>query len=327
MPLARAEACLHSVLMFCLVRALHSLLGTNLVSCKVCTSCGKSSLTKEDNNPGFCLEMNSHPDLQACVQEFFGLELLTEDNSMFCDSLSCSRVTSAKSRLAIGQLPKVLTLNLKRFSFDRRTKKVKKIDRRCFVNDELDVGPYLVGNDREKARYRFKAAVLHHGGSVKSGHYTALLRDARGYVEVDDQQCAAIRLGPGVPAKLHTSGYLLFYEKCEDVKPPQQDDSWWSSFMQKQPVERQKSSETDESLCCSVCDGDIERDEDFVTCPVCSACLHRTCCEAGVCKPCHEDLLAFGHRFDDNTASNSESGLSFVSCNSFFFSTLQYCLH
>eukprot|EP00904_Undaria_pinnatifida_P011135 jgi/Undpi1/7151/HiC_scaffold_22.g09625.m1 len=100
----------------------------------------------------------------------------------------------ASRTLTLEQAPKILTLHLKQFSFHPELGP-RKLARHVRYPLELTVptrimSPSLQHEASKKGplKYRLFTVVLHHGRSLHGGHYTALVRDARGaWRHFDDQ--------------------------------------------------------------------------------------------------------------------------------------------
>ncbi|CAC5362366.1 USP36_42 [Mytilus coruscus] len=54
--------------------------------------------------------------------------------------------------------------------------------------------------------FTFRSAVLHHGYSPNSGHYTSVIKVGNKFISIDDTS-----IKPNIPTKLNTDGYVLVY--------------------------------------------------------------------------------------------------------------------
>ncbi|EHA52646.1 ubiquitin carboxyl-terminal hydrolase 2 [Pyricularia oryzae 70-15] len=99
-----------------------------------------------------------------------------------CDG--CSRMNTTSSTVRLARLPKLLCISLSRFSVDRgdtrknNTKVVFPLDdlNLAAVSDPTPSGEGIGEEWTGPFRYYCYAAVLH-GGTLRSGHYTAFVRD------------------------------------------------------------------------------------------------------------------------------------------------------
>lgn len=97
-------------------------------------------------------------------KSFFKVQRVSEDNQMFCSG--CNQKQDADIEYEMTHCPDVLTLLLKRFSFDYQ--------RNCYVKLQCkaDVPQTLETKDCRYDLY----AVVHHFGDLMGGHYTADIR-------------------------------------------------------------------------------------------------------------------------------------------------------
>ena len=74
------------------------------------------------------------------MSQFVKDELLTGDNSYFCEK--CSQKRSAIKRTCLKQLPKYLCIQLKRFDYDWESNRSLKFDDYFEFGQNLNVKPY-----------------------------------------------------------------------------------------------------------------------------------------------------------------------------------------
>lgn len=103
------------------------------------------------------------------IHSFIKPEKLSSGNEWLCDG--CKNKVQATKQMTISKAPNVLVLNLKRFSHGNFFGK---------VNKAVDFGLALDVPCSEEAtktvRFELIGIVVHHGGSVHSGHYVAFVR-------------------------------------------------------------------------------------------------------------------------------------------------------
>lgn len=117
----------------------------------------------------------------------------------------------ASSGSAIVVLPPVLLLHLKRFEYDP-SYGVRKVQKRIAYEQELTISQRIAAAvPAAQRRYRLIGVVHHHGTDVQSGHYTADVLTADGWISCDDQRLSALG-DPSTTARFATA-YLLVYER------------------------------------------------------------------------------------------------------------------
>jgi len=115
----------------------------------------------------------------------------------------------------IAKSPNVLVLHLKRFSFGSG-----KINKPIDFSERLFL-PCSDGTEDVKGRncspYELSGLVVHHGGSVHSGHYVAFVKAAGGsWFEMNDSTVSAVSR----TALLRQQAYILFYHKILPTSTP-----------------------------------------------------------------------------------------------------------
>jgi hypothetical protein len=114
--------------------------------------------------------------------------------------------------MTISRAPNVLVLHLKRFSFGNFGGKVTK---HVSFEQTLEL---LLSDDGggSKAVYDLCGVVVHHGGSVHSGHYVAYVRSpGLQWYEMNDNHVSSCTL----QKVLGVEAYMLFYSRCDVALP------------------------------------------------------------------------------------------------------------
>lgn len=172
------------------------ILGGQLSSVISCNTCGHRSVTWDPfldlslSLPSNCREA----DVDKCLQDFMDVEQLDISEKYVCEK--CKVMVRATKRLAIERAPQVLILHLKRFSNDgyKLSRPVMKASPRISVNGKT---------------YALYACVSHHGGSARSGHYTASCKvDGRWWNFNDERVCEKKDFEPSSDLE---DAYILFY--------------------------------------------------------------------------------------------------------------------
>ncbi len=111
-------------------------------------------------------------------------ETLRENNKYWC--AECSRLNEAQRSVQYEVLPRIMVLQLKRFTATGNKNYMSKINdyiptplaMNCFCTECLQVG----AKEQPKHHYRLYAVIMHLGATLASGHYIAYVRasDATG---------------------------------------------------------------------------------------------------------------------------------------------------
>lgn len=189
--------------------------------------------------------------LMDCLQKFAGVEAMEEDFHPSYDCSDCAKAAegeapengnakkkhkmyaTSKSWLC-GSMPKLLTVQLKRFN-----RKLQKIKTKVAVPATLDLSdlmmtPDIAKNVREhlksecekqelpispdeKASYELFGIVQHHGSTLQGGHYTAYVNLGRSLEEGNWYFCNDATVAKcSIDDALKAETYVAFYRKIED---------------------------------------------------------------------------------------------------------------
>ncbi|CAF1298009.1 unnamed protein product [Adineta ricciae] len=146
-----------------------------------------------------------------CLNAFFKTEKLSENGQWFCNK--CERLMNAERQLDLWTPPKVLILQLKRFTYDISDNTKIQTLVEFPVNTPLDLRSFISDpNYKDNTLYDL-VAISSHTGSLTGGHYTAYARNflTKKWVHFDD---AAIT---EADEKLLQSpnAYILIYRRQE----------------------------------------------------------------------------------------------------------------
>ncbi|KAI9026322.1 hypothetical protein DFJ74DRAFT_618335, partial [Hyaloraphidium curvatum] len=158
------------------------LFGGLLRSRLTCQTCGHTSDT---HDPFMDLPLDlSSSSVSGCLAGFVRPEILRgKDAYWTCEK--CARRVEARKEVRIERGPRVLVVQLKRFGYTKGH--AAKVARRVRIDRQLDIAPYSVSP--EAGTYDLYALTLHHGGSMRSGHYTAFVKAANGvWWHMDDER-------------------------------------------------------------------------------------------------------------------------------------------
>lgn len=191
---------------------MHSIFLGELESSVVCSRC--SSVTKTvDPLVDLPLEinhLNGNPSLYDCLDQFTHNELL--DVKYRCRL--CAKETKAHKSLRIKKLSPVVSIQLKRFKHNMALDKTSKIETKVDIPLFLNLAKYSTNGDRTEADaidtnmvYEL-FAMVHHQGSVNTGHYMAFVKNSSGqWFKFDDSVVCYASL----EEVKSTNAYLLFY--------------------------------------------------------------------------------------------------------------------
>jgi ubiquitin carboxyl-terminal hydrolase 4/11/15 len=142
-----------------------------------------------------------------CLELFTRREVLTGSESWICPS--CDERRDAFKDLGLWRLPRVLILQLKRFSSDgkTRTKLEEFVD---FPLRDLALEEWA-SNGAEKGSAYDLFAVVNHVGGLGGGHYTAFAKDLHSeqWFSFDDARVAPVPRD----RVASSAAYILFYRK------------------------------------------------------------------------------------------------------------------
>lgn len=125
----------------------------------------------------------------------------------------------ATKRLQFQLCPKVLILNLKRFSYNKDTNRVQKIMKAVKYEENLVFDKEWLVEGVESPKYQLCSVICHHGDSVNGGHYNAACRYNNEWYMFDDSLVREMQLREVMSQQF--TAYLLVYlcnEKV-DIRP------------------------------------------------------------------------------------------------------------
>lgn len=159
--------------------------------------------------------------IDDCLERFRVDELLTDDNKYYCSK--CKDHQDTHKKMDLYKLPKILSIQLKRFNKEGGGKKYgvysmmsgssKNSDLIDFPITGLDMGKYLLQKEDGKEYLYDLYAVSNHMGSLYGGHYTAHCKNSltNKWYYFNDSSCGATSESDIVCS----SAYVLFYRLRE----------------------------------------------------------------------------------------------------------------
>lgn len=142
--------------------------------------------------------------LDEALSSYFSREQL-DNNDYKCEA--CKRRVPATKQFSLERPPKVLCVQLKRFSVLGG-----KISRHIGFKQTVDMGPYLWREPGEPLctlTYKLTSMVTHMGPSVNCGHYTAVAQVSSGQYYSFDDSCVRPTSLSNV---LSTNAYIMIFE-------------------------------------------------------------------------------------------------------------------
>jgi ubiquitin carboxyl-terminal hydrolase 4/11/15 len=151
-------------------------------------------------------------NLDDCIKQFTTTEKLGSDDPWFCPR--CKKHQEATKKFDLWNLPKVLIIHLKRFSYSRfwRDKLDTIVD---FPVQGLNMSPFVINHTNKDTEKLYDlCAVANHYGGLGGGHYTAYgkNKDQGTWHYFDDSNVTQVP-EENVVSK---AGYVLFYVRRED---------------------------------------------------------------------------------------------------------------
>ena len=154
----------------------------NLNSCLIYKSDFKNVKIKKNKSQKNSTLNNGIITLGDCINNFCRQEKLEPGNEWYCPK--CKKHTLASKKMELFYLPKILIICFKRFireSFRWRKNEVF-VD---FPINNLDMGEFMIGPDKEHSKYNL-FAVSQHYGSTGFGHYTAVCKNFEKWYSYND---------------------------------------------------------------------------------------------------------------------------------------------
>ena len=145
-------------------------------------------------------------NLENLLDYFCTREVLDKGNEWRCGK--CKNHVEATKNFSIFYVPRLLIICLSRFSKSGYgySKNGEFID---FPLENLDMGKYICGPDKDNSKYDLFAVSQHYGGTG-GGHYTAICKNMDGnWYDYNDSSCSRSSSSNVVSS----SAYVLFYRR------------------------------------------------------------------------------------------------------------------
>ena len=180
----------------------------NLNSCLIYKSDFKNVKIKKNKSQKNSTLNNGIITLGDCINNFCRQEKLEPGNEWYCPK--CKKHTLASKKMELFYLPKILIICFKRFireSFRWRKNEVF-VD---FPINNLDMGEFMIGPDKEHSKYNL-FAVSQHYGSTGFGHYTAVCKNFEKWYSYNDSSVYPCSENDS----RSSAAYVLFYRRETD---------------------------------------------------------------------------------------------------------------
>ena len=165
-------------------------------------------IKKKKNNKNISASNNSTITLGDCLKNFSKEEKLEAGNEWYCPK--CKKHTLATKKMELYYLPKILIICFKRFMREsyRWRKNEQLVD---FPINNLNMGDYMIGPDKEHSKYNL-FAVSQHYGSTAFGHYTAVCKNFNKWYSYNDSSVHPCSENDA----RSSAAYVLFYRRETD---------------------------------------------------------------------------------------------------------------
>ena len=165
-------------------------------------------IKKKKNNKNISASNNSTITLGDCLKNFSKEEKLEAGNEWYCPK--CKKHTLATKKMELYYLPKILIICFKRFMREsyRWRKNEQLVD---FPINNLNMGDYMIGPDKDHSKYNL-FAVSQHYGSTAFGHYTAVCKNFNKWYSYNDSSVHPCSENDA----RSSAAYVLFYRRETD---------------------------------------------------------------------------------------------------------------
>jgi ubiquitin carboxyl-terminal hydrolase 4/11/15 len=144
--------------------------------------------------------------LEQCLNFFARAEVLEAGNEWYCPK--CCEHVCANKKMDIWMVPPVLFVHLKRFVSGGVSH--TKLDTRVEFPEILDMGPFVIGPQKDETLVYGLKAVSEHSGSLAGGHYTAhAMADDHKWYYFNDSSVTQASLADARCSE----AYLIMYER------------------------------------------------------------------------------------------------------------------
>lgn len=174
-----------------------------------CSSCRHQNINLNPMNV-LCLPIDhlaAGGSVYNCMDHYFNTEEL--DGDYACDK--CKNKARNTITRNILTLPTVLIISLKRFAYDQRTHRMRKVNNQVDYPMTLDISKYnpITPSDARPATYRLIGSV-NHSGTLDFGHYYSYIKSDDYWYLANDTRMTQVDESHVLN---NPSAYILFYER------------------------------------------------------------------------------------------------------------------
>lgn len=173
-----------------------------------CGNCNKIHV--KDEPAGYSLQLPIPSQRQQPVTLKNCLDAYHVENGLLITCDKCNTKARRSRRHRITNPPGLLSIQLKRFNMDAYGRTQKNRDH-VHYDEVIDLSPWSAESDPSLV-YRLQAVVAHSGG-LKSGHYVAYVRTAKGVSYISDETVQAETASKWLKPGNGFQPYILFYVK------------------------------------------------------------------------------------------------------------------
>ncbi|KTW26154.1 hypothetical protein T552_03046 [Pneumocystis carinii B80] len=139
-------------------------------------------------------------------------EKLTQSNRYKCEK--CEILVDFQKKSTIYILPPILTLHLKRFSFNKAFK-MSKITRSIRYGETLEMTSYMSQKKQNPIIYDLIGIIVHSGNDTRCGHYYSFCKTSNGtWQHFNDDRVSTVSL----QTVLKQQAYILLYSRSNSSK-------------------------------------------------------------------------------------------------------------
>ncbi|KAL0088968.1 hypothetical protein J3Q64DRAFT_1637566 [Phycomyces blakesleeanus] len=196
---------------------IHQIFGGRMQSQLRCYNC-KATSSNFEAFLDLSIDLHKADTIEQALQNFIKVDIIgggkDSENKYMCSS--CKQRVTAGKQMTLCELPMMLNIHLKRFTFDMQRGYMRKVTTDVKYPEVLDMAPYVSKEKHcQKAIYRLYAVLVHFGGGCSSGHYYAYVKSPEGkWYRMDDEDVALVSL----KEVLSQRAYMLFYASEPSTK-------------------------------------------------------------------------------------------------------------
>lgn len=149
--------------------------------------------------------------IEEALAMYVRTEMLTQSNRYKCEK--CGILVDFQKQSTIYSLPPILTLHLKRFSFNKALK-MSKITRHIRYGETLELEPYMYEKKEKSLLYNLIGVVVHSGNDTRCGHYYSFCKSSNGtWTHFNDEFVSTVSL----QTVLKQQAYILIYTRLDSL--------------------------------------------------------------------------------------------------------------